>query len=75
IPRIFLNYTPEDGEKQQRKQRKRAKPEVSQTKTKAGVGTRSYFDNQLFFRFFVEKVRNPVIKCIYIGEKEMSRQF
>ncbi|MBO4668943.1 MAG: hypothetical protein J5648_03070, partial [Lachnospiraceae bacterium] len=51
IPRIFLNYTPENGEKQQRKQRKRAKPEVSQTKTKAGVGTRSYFDNQLFFRF------------------------
>ena len=47
IPRIFLNYTPGKGEKQQRKQRKRAKPEVSQTKTKAEVGTRNNFGDQL----------------------------
>lgn len=47
IPRIFLNYTPENGEKQQRKQRKRVKPEVSQTKRKARVGTRNNFGNQL----------------------------
>ena len=47
IPRIFLNYTPGNGEKQQRKQRKRAKPEVSQTKTKAEVGTRNNFGDQL----------------------------
>ena len=52
IPRIFLNYTPGNGEKQQRKQRKRAKPEVSQTKTKAEVGTRNNFGNQLMQPFF-----------------------
>ena len=51
IPRIFLNYTPGNGEKQQRKQRKRAKPEVSQTKTKARVETRNNFGNQLFLHF------------------------
>ena len=47
IPRIFLNYTPEDCEKQHGKRRERAKPEVSQTKTKAEVGTRNNFGNQL----------------------------
>ena len=55
IPRIFLNYTPENGEKQQRKQRKRAEPEVSQTKRKAEVGTRNNFGNQLFFKVFFGK--------------------
>ena len=41
IPRIFLNYTPEDGEKQHGKRRNSAKPEVSQTKIKTKVETRS----------------------------------
>ncbi|MBR7020869.1 MAG: hypothetical protein IKI15_07420, partial [Lachnospiraceae bacterium] len=50
-PRIFLNYTPEDCEKQHGKRRERAKPEVSQTKMKARVGTRNNFGNQLFLNF------------------------
>ena len=41
IPRIFLNYTPENGEKQQRKQRERAKPEVSRAKTESRYQTRN----------------------------------
>ena len=41
IPRIFLNYTPENGEKQQRKQWKRAKPEVSRAKTESRYQTRN----------------------------------
>ena len=41
IPRIFLNYTPGNGEKQQRKQRERAKPEVSRAKTESRYQTRS----------------------------------
>ena len=41
IPRIFLNYTPGNGEKQQRKQRKRAKPEVSRAKTESRYQTRN----------------------------------
>ena len=41
IPRIFLNYTPENGERQPRKRPKRGKPEVSQAKTKDKVETRS----------------------------------
>ena len=47
IPRIFLNYTPENGERQPRKRPKRGKPEVSQTKRKARVGTRNNFGIQL----------------------------
>ena len=49
IPRIFLNYTPEDCEKQHGKRRERAKPEVSQTKRKARVGTRNNFGNLIVF--------------------------
>ena len=41
IPRIFLNYTPEDCEKQHGKRPKRGKPEVSQAKAKDKVETRS----------------------------------
>ena len=41
IPRIFLNYTPGNGEKQQRKQRKRTKPEVSRAKTESRYQTRN----------------------------------
>ena len=41
IPRIFLNYTPENGERQPRKRPKRGKPEVSQAKTKDEVETGS----------------------------------
>jgi hypothetical protein len=41
VPRIFLNYTPENGERQPRKRPKRGKPEVSQAKAKDKAETRS----------------------------------
>ena len=41
IPRIFLNYTPEDCEKQHGKRRERAKPEVSRAKTESRYQTRN----------------------------------
>ena len=66
IPRIFLNYTPEDGEKQHGKRRERAKPEVSQTKRKARVGTRNYFGNQLY-QFLCSENATCGPRCRMIG--------
>ena len=41
IPRIYLNYTPEDGEKKHGTQRERAKQEVSRAKTESRYQTRN----------------------------------
>ena len=71
IPRIFLNYTPENGEKQQRKQRKRAEPEVSQTKRKARVGTRNNFGNQLKIKKLRFFETTPTF-CRVIGQQGMK---